>query len=202
MNIENAVMLTADNINKIREIVGAGQPVGFTMMEQEFSPDSHVTSGIGYTFHGLDGDGDLQFKNDRGANCFIKVGHLTHAKIALHASEQDVERFHAEALGRKKVLALGKLVDLRAKVNVLLSNNDGFSVGDAIEWKEGMKNSKFPAYGEPVVVVEKLDTPVIFEAEYGSQYFASREDIVVATMKDDDLCLYSMDSRRFKLFSE
>lgn len=200
MSIENSVLLTVGNISVISQIVASGQPVGFTLVESQFTDDCHVTNGNSYTFHGLDKDGDLQFKNDRVKDCFIVDGHLSHAKIALHASDADIERFFSEAQEKNKAKATEQLAELRANVDVLLSGNDGFNAGDAIQWKDGMKNSKFPAYGEPVVVVENLDAPSMFHAEHGSQYFAAREDIVVATMKDGDLCLYSMDSRRFKLF--
>lgn len=198
MSIENAVVLSAANMPTIRTIVGSGQPVGFTLMEK--NGRASITVGSSYTFYKLDNDGDLNFNDDDGETGYISERNIRSFKIALSASEQDVERFHADAMVHQKAKASEELVSLKAKVDVLLSGNDGFAVGDAIEWKEGMKNSKFPAYGEPVVVVENLQIPSMFHANHGSQYFAAREDIVVATMKDGDLCLYSMDSRRFKLF--
>ena len=198
MSIENAVVLTSSNIQAIRTIVGAGQPVGFTLMEMR--GNAVLTIGSSYTFFQLDGDGDLNFKDDDGDIRFISEKNVDMFSLALSASQHDIEHFLAEAMVKQKAKEAEKLIALRAKVDVLLSGNDGFAVGDAIEWKEGMKNVKLPNYGEPVVVVENLATPSMFKAEHGTQYFAAREDIVVATMKDGELCLYSMDSRRFKLF--
>lgn len=199
MSIENAVVLSAANLQTIRVIVGAGQAVGFTVTAMHGRGD--ITVGKGYTFDKLDSDGDLNFTDDDGETGFISERNIGKFEISLHASEQDVERFHADALVVKKAKDAEQLAALRDKADVFLSNNDGFQVGQAIEWKEGMKHKKLPAYGEPVVVVEVLDQPIRFVGESGTQYFSDKNDIVVAQVHaDGELLTFVMDSRRFKLF--
>lgn len=198
------VSLTIANMNTVRTIVAGGQAVGFTVTEMlQHAPT--LTIGKSYTFDKLDGDGDLTFKDDDDNTAYVSERNLKHFSIALHASQEDLDLHHDEAQQKQKADVAEKLHALRAKVDVFLSDSEkhacGLKVGNAIEWKEGMKHKKVPAYGQPVVVVEVLDEPSQFKGETGTPYYADKNDIVIATVDGDgDLVTYVMDSRRFKLF--
>lgn len=74
-----------------------------------------------------------------------------------------------------------------------------FKVGDLVQWKKDLKNKRFPAYDEPVVVAEVLSTPIIDPTdETGSQYFREPLSIAVGSFRGDDgLDVWHVDGRRF-----
>ena len=80
-----------------------------------------------------------------------------------------------------------------------------FQPGQFVRWKAGMKNRKLPAYGEPVVIVEILTTPV-FDRKSGEQsdnpLFREPLDLVLGffAKNDDEFLLFHFDSRRFEPF--
>lgn len=68
-------------------------------------------------------------------------------------------------------------------------------------WKPGLKNRRFPRYGEPVVVVGLLDEPIINpDRESGSPYFKEPLDLLVGVVRGDDreFLVYHADRRRFQ----
>lgn len=68
-------------------------------------------------------------------------------------------------------------------------------------WKPGLKNRRFPRYGEPVVVVALLDEPIINPSdESGSPYFKEPLDLLVGVVRGDDreFLVYHADRRRFQ----
>lgn len=68
-------------------------------------------------------------------------------------------------------------------------------------WKPGLKNRRFPRYGEPVVVVDLLNTPLINpDRESGSPYFREPLDLLLGVMRGDDheFLVYHVDRRRFQ----
>ena len=68
-------------------------------------------------------------------------------------------------------------------------------------WKPGLKNRRFPRYGEPVVVVTLLDTPIINPGdESGSPYFREPLDLLLGLVRGDDreFLVYHADRRRFQ----
>jgi len=73
-------------------------------------------------------------------------------------------------------------------------------VGDLVTWKEGLRNRKRPAEGEPAIVMEILDGPVFDpEKSGGSAYFREPLDIVLGLLDEDaDFALFHFDSRRFQ----
>lgn len=79
-----------------------------------------------------------------------------------------------------------------------------FAPGDLVTWKQGMRNRKLPAHGEPAVVLEVLATPVLAdEQESGSTYFREPFDIVLGLFVDEGPCrgqllAWHFDSRRFE----
>lgn len=79
-----------------------------------------------------------------------------------------------------------------------------FTPGDLVTWKDGLRNKKKPAGGEPCIVFQHLETPVIdTENGSGSVYFREPLDLVVGFFDDDDdLVLVHCDSHRFEIYKE
>lgn len=68
-------------------------------------------------------------------------------------------------------------------------------------WKPGLKNRRFPAYGEPVLVVEIFDPPRINpEDEAGLPYFQEPLGLSLGVVRGDDheFLIYPADLRRFQ----
>jgi hypothetical protein len=88
---------------------------------------------------------------------------------------------------------------LRRRVSLLLVSHQ-FKVADLIRWKEGLKNKKRPGYGQPAIVVEVLQEPVLDEAEgAGSAYFREPLDLIIGLLDPDgDFSTYHADGRRFE----
>lgn len=71
-------------------------------------------------------------------------------------------------------------------------------------WKPGMKNRRFPRYGDPAIVVEVLDPPILaHDDESGSTYYREPLDLLLGILhKDGDFLVYHFDSRRFQPYEE
>ena len=82
-----------------------------------------------------------------------------------------------------------------------MEEKNEFKAGDVVQWKEGLKNRKWPEYGEKVLVSEVKQNP-LFETmdESGSPSFGEPLDLVLARLDSDgELFHYHVDSRRFEL---
>lgn len=90
----------------------------------------------------------------------------------------------------------------------LLTTTHRFAPGDLVTWKPGFKNKRHPHYGQPAVVIEVLDTPVLDrEDEADSTYFREPLDLVLGLIWDADplrgeLISFHYDSRRFQPWQE
>jgi hypothetical protein len=93
----------------------------------------------------------------------------------------------------------GRVADLRNLFGSFTTPHT-FRVGDIVRWKQGMKNRKRPAYGEPAIVVELLSEPVSDSTdESGSPYFRENLDVVLGVIDSDgDLITFHYDRRRFE----
>lgn len=67
-------------------------------------------------------------------------------------------------------------------------------------WKPGLKNRRFPAYGQPAIVVERLSAPLLdHETESGMTYYREPLDLLLGILyRDGDFLVYHFDSRRFQ----
>ncbi|MCP5197389.1 MAG: hypothetical protein H6974_11490 [Gammaproteobacteria bacterium] len=72
--------------------------------------------------------------------------------------------------------------------------------GMLVVWKPGLKNRRFPRYGEPAIVVKVLDPPILdHENESGCTYYREPLDLLLGILhKDGDFLVYHFDSRRFQ----
>jgi hypothetical protein len=77
-----------------------------------------------------------------------------------------------------------------------------FSKGQFVKWKSGLKNRRFPDYGEPVVVTAVLPYPVFDPSEVSSAspYFQEPLSIIIGAYRDDDFLEFRVDGRRFEPF--
>jgi len=77
-----------------------------------------------------------------------------------------------------------------------------FAKGQFVKWKTGLKNRKFPDYGEPAIVSAVLPSPVFDPSETAaaSPYFQEPLTLIIGTYRDDDLLEFRVDGRRFEPF--
>ncbi len=63
-----------------------------------------------------------------------------------------------------------------------------FAKGQFVKWKPGLKNRKFPDYGEPVIVTAVLPSPIFDPGEgtAGSPYFQEPLTFVVRMCREDE----------------
>jgi uncharacterized protein (DUF952 family) len=69
-----------------------------------------------------------------------------------------------------------------------LDQFNAFAKGQFVKWKPGLKNRKFPDYGEPVIVTAVLPS-AIFDPNRNaaaSPYFQEPLTIIIGTYRDDD----------------
>jgi hypothetical protein len=71
-----------------------------------------------------------------------------------------------------------------------------------VKWKEGLRNRKYPAINEPVIVVRVLDTPFFDDSEKPySALFREPLDILLGLVDSEgDLVTFHYDRRRFEPF--
>lgn len=87
-----------------------------------------------------------------------------------------------------------------------------FTRGQAVTWKPGMKDKRFPAYGEAAVAMgflEGVDGGALPRSVFppGSPYrdpatamFTDNLDILIGAFADGTFCMWWLDSRRFQPF--
>lgn len=76
---------------------------------------------------------------------------------------------------------------------------EDFQQGDIVFWKDGLKNRKFPLYGQPGVVVEYFsDEKIVSDEGGGSQYFRELLNIRIGFIHEDgDFVTFYFDPHRF-----
>lgn len=86
-----------------------------------------------------------------------------------------------------------------------MRHNHPFKKGQLVKWKEGLKNRKTPAYGEPIIVVDVLKEPVYDcdSKNSASPFFYEPLTLVAGeiTLNGEFMC-YHYDGRRFEPFIE
>jgi hypothetical protein len=75
--------------------------------------------------------------------------------------------------------------------------------GTLVQWKSQLANKPVPGPGEPAIVVEVLDEPIVTEDEpVDSPYFRERLDVILGVIDaDGDLLFFHYDSQRFEPFA-
>jgi len=77
-----------------------------------------------------------------------------------------------------------------------------FTEGQIVKWKRGLKNRRFPDYGEPAIVTAVLPSAMCDPSEVaaGSPYFQEPLTFVLGMYRDDEFLEFRLDSRRFEPF--
>ena len=75
-----------------------------------------------------------------------------------------------------------------------------FTKGHFVIWKPGLKNRKFPEYGEPAIVGSVLPDAIFDPSENaaGSPYFQEPLSFMIGVVCDDDFIEFRVDGRRFE----
>ena len=83
-----------------------------------------------------------------------------------------------------------------------LDEGHSFTKGQFVKWKPGLKNRKFPDYGEPAIVTAVLPSATFDPGEVtaASPYFQEPLTFVLGIYRDDDFLEFWLDSRRFEPF--
>lgn len=81
-----------------------------------------------------------------------------------------------------------------------LDEHHDFAKGQFVAWKAGLKNRKFPEYGEPCIVTAVLPAPLFdpSEASAASPYFHEPLGLVIGVFHEDDFVEFRIDGRRFE----
>ena len=101
----------------------------------------------------------------------------------------------AEASAPEEAL-MEKLKELAER----LDERHSFVKGQFVQWKAGLKNRKFPDYGEPAIVTAVLPAPIFdpSESSAASPYFQEPLTLVIGMFRDGDLLEFRIDERRFE----
>jgi hypothetical protein len=86
--------------------------------------------------------------------------------------------------------------DMQAGLSVFNEKNT-FRPGQFIQWKPGMKTSRVPEYGVPVIVVDVLAEPKQLPLDSCNNHSPDRMDLVIGMVVDGVFQHYYTDSRRF-----
>ncbi|WP_131824131.1 hypothetical protein [Mycobacteroides abscessus] len=115
-------------------------------------------------------------------------------------SEVVLKEFLAESEAR----AGGDYNDLLLGLYECLIRRVNLSEGQLIRWKQGLKNKRRPAYGEPAVVVNLLAEPIESSVDNpGSTYFREPLDMIIGVLDDEkELAIYYVDRRRFEPYED
>ncbi len=72
--------------------------------------------------------------------------------------------------------------------------------GMVVTWKLGLRNKRFPRYGQPAIVVQVLAEPILDEVENaGHTYWREPLDVVLGMLDPEgDMLTWHYDSRRFR----
>ena len=94
-----------------------------------------------------------------------------------------------------------KLIEIGNRLISKSADDETIKAGDLVEWKEGLKNKRYPLEGEPAFVVEILDRPEYDQdvKTSGTAYFREPLTIILGVIDPEgDFMTYYYDKRRFK----
>lgn len=73
--------------------------------------------------------------------------------------------------------------------------------GDLIQWKNKLKNRKLPKYGDPAIVMEVLESPVLnTHGNVGDSNFNEACDIKIGMYIEDTFVMFYVDGHRFQKY--
>ena len=101
----------------------------------------------------------------------------------------------------EKPNSIGRLKNCAARMR----RHHQFKKGELVQWKEGMKNRKTPAYGEPIIVVDVLKEPVYDcdSKNSASPFFYEPLTLVAGEIASNgEFLCFHYDGRRFEPYLE
>lgn len=121
---------------------------------------------------------------------------------------EDIGSFKKEVLsfleGKKRVLSLDEIGEKLISYRKSILEEGEFKEGDLVQWKDGLKNRRFPDYNEPAIIMEVLDEPIYNEDEEpASPYYNEPLTIKIGFLVDErDFITYLVNQRRLEKFAE
>lgn len=112
---------------------------------------------------------------------------------------EDFAASKAETLVNRQSAGFAK--ELLAALERYNEHHD-FSVGDLIQWKPSMQNRRLPSYGEAIVVLEILETPVETTQDPASPYFGEKLDLKCGALdSSEEFVTIFLPGSRFEPFT-
>jgi len=80
-----------------------------------------------------------------------------------------------------------------------ISESININVGDILIWKDGLKNKRYPSYGQPAIVLSKIEPPLIDD----DVTYNERLNIQLGFItENDEFFAFNYDGNRFKFFNK
>lgn len=86
--------------------------------------------------------------------------------------------------------------EIKTLGEMYLQKNE-FKPGDLAQWKPGLKNAKFPNYGEPIVVIELFSDQRRQSAD-GSNHALEPQNLRFGILQNEQFETYVLDANRFE----
>jgi hypothetical protein len=121
------------------------------------------------------------------------------------AEEKKLETEIAEMLRER--FRNRKIENVPDHISKLRAAKDGFNKvydfkpGDLVIWKQGLRNKAKPAFNEPAIIMQILETPLRDEdkQDSGTPYFNEPLDLVLGLIDEEgDFTIFHYDKRRFE----
>lgn len=81
------------------------------------------------------------------------------------------------------------------------SNKTEFKIGDVVRWKDGLRDRRYPAYGEPAIVMGLHPGEIDDERSTGTPYYGAPIDLSVGVIdRDGEFGIYRAESQRFEIY--
>ena len=184
--------------------VKAGLDVALTMAVVR-NQGRGITQGKTYQVIGLDSDDDLMVKDDDNDEISLNWDALFNMPTYLLINGEDANPAMLDALAMEEMKLRRQTLGLAYNT---FAEKHTFEHGQTIVFKPGMKNRKYPDYGEPVVFLGYRQADKVLDGsnDQDSPYAGDQMDCTIGMLMHingkDDFILYLADSRRFEPVSE
>jgi hypothetical protein len=119
--------------------------------------------------------------------------------------ESEIAEVLRERFRNRKIDNMPEHIEkLRSAKTLFVDTTYDFKRGDLVVWKNSLKNKARPAFGEPAIVLDVLDTPLKDpEKSAGTPYFNEPLNLVLGILDSDgDFVVFHYDKRRFQPYAE
>jgi len=104
--------------------------------------------------------------------------------------------------GSENKLTPVEIGDVLMRRFAMLEHPHEFAKGQLVRWKPGLRNRRYPLYGNPAIVLEIFKKPVGMSSDDpSSPYYREPVDIQLGLIdSDQDFLTFFFDKRRFEPF--